>query len=613
MHRKNKINISLLLALVLGLISGCIDRTRGSAEKAADMILTNGAVYTVDANSTMAQAVAVKEGKIVFVGSSADAEKYKGASTKVINLNGKMVMPSFFDTHCHVQAFTGRLYSVNLGSKRTLQGYKDEIRAFLAANPNTAAIKGIGWSNTVFPNTGPNKKDLDEITTAIPISINSEDGHSIWVNSRALKLANITKNTKDPEGGVIERDASGEPSGVLREAASSLVVLPDYSVDQYKEGIRGFQEMAARLGITGVQDALLEAGSNAIEAYKALADKHELAMRVRGAYFAVPERGAAQVNALIEARGKDNRGDMFQMSAIKFAADGVIEGITGYLLEPYAAGAKKPAKYRGAAIWKPDNLGQTFAAAEKAGFQIHVHSIGDAATQETLDALTFAEQQNGKGNYRNIITHLQLVDPSDFRRFKDLRVIAAINPIWAMKDEYYYALQVPYLGIKRAEKEYPVKSFIDNGVLIASASDFPVTYPPNPLDAIQVGVTRTTLNENLVNDPKYKLPLWPEERAGVKDMIASVTYNAAYANFLEKETGSIEVGKSADLIVIDKNLLDMPATDIHKTQVLMTFFKGKEIYRVKESPSAKVQTGTYFELEKDGIAEFQEVGYVGAN
>lgn len=301
------------------------------------------------------------------------------------------------------------------------------------------------------------------------------------------------------------------------------------------------------------------------------------------------------------------------MSAIKFAADGVIEGITGYLLEPYAAGAKKPAKYRGTAIWKPDNLGQTFAAAEKAGFQIHVHSIGDAATQETLDALTFAEKRNGKGDYRNIITHLQLVDPSDFRRFKDLRVIAAINPIWAMKDEYYYALQVPYLGIKRAEKEYPVKSFIDNGVLIASASDFPVTYPPNPLDAIQVGVTRTTLNENLVNDPKYKLPLWPEERAGVKDMIASVTYNAAYANFLEKETGSIEVGKSADLIVVDKNLLAMPVTDIHKIQVLMTFFKGKEIYRMKESPSAKVQTGTSYKLEKDSIAKFREIGYVGAN
>jgi len=581
MHRKKKINISLLLALVLGLISGCIDRTRGSAEKAADMILTNGAVYTVDANSTMAQAVAVKEGKIVFVGSSADAEKYKGASTRAINLNGKMLMPSFYDTHCHVQAFTGRLYSVNLGSKRTLQGYKDEIRAFLAANPNIAAIKGIGWSNTVFPNTGPNKKDLDEITTAIPISINSEDGHSIWVNSRALKLANITKNTKDPEGGVIERDASGEPSGVLREAASSLIELPDYSVDQYKEGIRGFQEMAARLGIAGVQDALLGAGSNAIEAYKALADSNELTMRVRGAYFAVPERGPDQINAFSKARGKDNRGDMFQMSAVKFAADGVIEGITAYLLEPYAAGAKKPEKYRGTAIWKSDNLGQTFAAAEKAGFQIHVHSIGDAATQETLDALAFAQQQNGKGDYRSIITHLQLVDPSDFKRFRELGVIAAINPIWAMKDEYYYALQVPYLGTKRAEKEYPVKSFIDNGVKISSASDFPVTYPPDPLDAIQVGVTRTRLNENPADDPKYNLPLWPEERAGVKDMIASVTYNAAYANFLEKQTGSIEVGKSADFVVIDRNLLDMPVTDIHKTQVLMTLFKGKEIYRSK--------------------------------
>jgi predicted amidohydrolase YtcJ len=556
---------------------------------AADTVFTNGYVYTGGADPKTVVAVAVKDGLILFVGNAADAKKYVGAKTKVIDLKGKMLMPSFFETHGHAQSQTSMIYSVSLKGLKSVDEYVKAIKEFSDANPGATAITGFGWLNTMFPPEGPSKELLDKIRSDIPISLTSEDYHSAWVNSKALEMGKVTKDTPNPAGGgVIEHNAKGEPSGTLRESATSLVenIMPDYTVEQYKEGIKAYQEMAQSLGFTGAFDAVLAQGSNAVEAYKELAKSGELEMRIRGVYITDSEQGAEQIAQLTAAKQKDDAGEMFKINTLKFFEDGVVEGLTAYLLEPYAPGTGKPDGYQGEPKWKIDKLKEVVAAGEKAGFQIHIHAIGDGAVRDSLDALAYAEQKNGEKDYRNAITHLQLVAPADIPRFKELGVIAAVNPYWHFKDDYYYNLQLPYLGEPRAEKEYPMKSFIDAGAMIASASDYPVTAPPDPLFGIEVGITRTVPGGNLSygavqdpKDPKYKLPLWPEESVSLNDMIASYTYNGAYANFLENKTGSIEVGKSADMIVLDKNLFKIAPTEISKGKVLMTMFQGKEVYK----------------------------------
>lgn len=554
--------------------------------RSADMVFRNGYVYTADNSRTVAEAAAVEDGKIAFVGSNAEAEPWIGDGTKVIDLEGKLLMPSFFEAHGHAQALAQLLYSTNVTGLESVEEYAEAVKVFIQEHRNYEFILGNGWTNAIFPPTGPRKEVLDAISMDIPIAIWSEDHHSLWVNSRALDVAGITKETPNPFGGVIERDVTGEPSGTIRESAADLVmhVIPDFTVEQYKKAIKEYQNMANSLGFTGVFDPVLPVGGNAIKAYKMLSQSGELTMRVRGAYVTDPEKGPEQIKSFVDARFIDNENDLFQINTVKIFADGVIEGGTAYLLEPYAEGARRKKDYRGLPVWETGALNEMFDNAEKEGFNIHVHSVGDAATRETLDGLANAERQNGKKDYRNAITHLQIVDPTDILRCKELDVIGVINPYWAIIGNYYYELEIPYLGQKRAEEEYPIQSFIKEGVKLASASDFPVTDCPNPLLGIEIGVTRTSpddLLKKITSDPqnpKYKKPLWCEEKASLEDMIDTFTYNGAYANFLEKETGSIEVGKSADMIVLDQNLFRIPETEISNTKVLLTLFQGKEVF-----------------------------------
>jgi len=559
----------------------------------ADQVFKNGFVYTVDEANSIAEAVAIKGGIIVFVGNNEDVSAFIGADTKVTDLDGKMLMPSLFEAHGHAQGMAKNMFSVNLKGKETLEEYVEAVKGFLAEDPGAKFIAGLGWSNKVFPPSGPRKEDLDAISKDIPIAIWSEDIHSLWVNSKALAIAQITEDTVNPAAGIIERSEAGEPSGTLREGAAGRVMdaLPDFTVEQYKIAIKAYQEMANFLGFTGCFDPLLFEGGNPIKAYKELAQEGELTMVFRGAYGASPELGTEQIDRFAAARTKDSVGDLFQMTTVKFFADGVIEGATAYLSEPYAAGAERPEGFTGEPIWAPEQLNETIAKAEKAGFQIHCHCIGDAATHEILDAIEFANKQNGKQNCRHAITHLQLVDPADIQRFAKLGVVGVANPYWFGKEDYFYDLQIPYLGEERANREYPFGSFLKAGVVMATASDYPVTDPLNSFFGIQCGITRTVPEEVIPftcedsENPKYREPLWPEERATVEEMLKSFTVSGAYANFLENETGSIKEGKYADLIVVDQNILKIPKDKIGNTKVLLTLLRGKEVFRASGKPS----------------------------
>jgi predicted amidohydrolase YtcJ len=274
---------------------------------------------------------------------------------------------------------------------------------------------------------------------------------------------------------------------------------------------------------------------------------------------------------------------MFRTPAVKIFADGVVEGHTAYLNEPYADALeyKGDATYRGEPVWQPTDMNRAFARLDKAGFQIHTHAIGDAATTETLDALAYARKANGAHDWRPGITHIQLVAAKDFSRFAKLGVTAVPDPYWFIKDDYYTYLQLPYLGLPRADEEYPMRSFFDADVTVASASDFPVTIPPDPLMGIAVGVNRWAPEYvyEYPAPPSLEGILWPQERATVRQMIRSFTIEGARANYLEKKAGTIKVGKRADLVVLDTNLLKVTdPTELFSAHVIFTMGNGKVLY-----------------------------------
>jgi predicted amidohydrolase YtcJ len=541
---------------------------------AASLVLRNGFIYTVDGRRTVAEAVAIKEGKFIYVGSNSEAAPYIGKDTEVIDLGQRLVLPGFFDSHCHpAYGAAHELFDIMFTGLNTIEEYKKAIRDFASTHPQAKFIKGRGWKNTLFGKTGPDKKIIDEIIPDIPVALDDEGGHASWVNSLTLKLAGITKDTKNPRGGVIERDpVTGEATGTLREGAARLVadLFPDYTVEQLMQAIEAYQKMAASFGITTAHDATVDVNGNDFNAYKNLEKENRLAMRFRASLFVDPKQGLEQVALLVAERAK-NSGPLFQVNGAKVYIDGVVEGGTAYLKEPYL---HLPG-FRGEPRWDADKLNDMCAELDRNRFQIHVHAIGDAATSLTLDAFAYALGKNGRRDARNLITHIQLVGAQDVLRFRELGVVAVPQPYWFMKDDYYYNLQVPYLGQKRADEEYPMESFFKAGVVVAAASDYSVTIPCDPLHAIQTGMTRSVLG---VTDPKEIL--WPEERATLDQMIVSFTSNGAYANFLENTTGSIEVGKMADLVVLDRNLFRIPVEAISQARVILTFFQGKKVFSV---------------------------------
>jgi len=559
------------LILFLLFFSAC-----GTGPK-ADWVLRNGAIYTLDSKERRAQSLAVGGGTILYVGDDAGVEAFVGPESRVIELGGKMVLPGFIDSHSHPSGALIQAVAVSLYDLRSLEQYLEAVRRFAEENPDKQAVRGSGWSNALFPVTGPMKEDLDAVVSDRPVQLGSGDGHSSWVNSKALELAGITRDTPDPEGGVIERDPStGEATGTLRESATGLVaaVLPPFTMEERMAGLLAFQEMAAKDGVTTARVAaigLSAAGDldpSEVVAYERLESEGKLRVRFRGSLLLPPDAPVERIRELVAERERQKEG-LFEIDAVKIFVDGVVEGETAYLLEPYL---HRP-DYRGELLWNPDHLKEMVAAADREGFIVHIHAIGDAATGLALDAFQFAREKNGPRDARHQVTHLQLVTPSDVKRFASLAIIAVPQPFWFSKGGFYDAIEAPYLGEERASREYPMKSFFDAGVTVASASDFPVTIPFSPVVGMKMGITRSF-------DPANpEMVLGPEERVSLDQMIASFTRNGAFAARLEDRLGSLEVGKVGDVVVLDRNLFEVPTDQVGEAKVLLTLFEGREIYR----------------------------------
>lgn len=541
------------------------------AEPPADLALLGGKVYTLDGARSWAEAVVVRDSRLVYVGTDAGARPFLGPKTRLIELGGKMVLPGFHDSHVHLVSGGVELGQCDLNGAATLAEALSRIRAYAAAHPTKPWIVGGGWDLPLFPGGNARREVLDEVVGNRPAYLTAADGHSAWVNSKALALAGMDKSTPDPPQGRIERDPkTGEPSGTLREAAADLVSahLPKTSAAERQVGLAKALRLAHSFGITSAIEA--SASEAVLETYRALEERGELSMRVLASLYVDSLRAEEQVGELVALREKVKGARRLRATAVKMFADGVIESGTAALLAPYV-GRKGS---RGELNFEPQVFARLATALDKAGFQIHIHAIGDRAIRESLNALEAARKANGARDSRHHLAHIQLFDPADIPRFKGLGVIANFQPLWAYADPYITDLTEPVLGPERSRWLYPIRSLAASGARLAAGSDWSVS-SLNPLEAIEVAITR--------RDPSSGPgPAWrPEETVDLATMLAAYTTGGAWLAFQEKNTGSLEVGKAADLIVLDRNLFALPPYEIGEAKVLLTLVAGQEVWRAK--------------------------------
>jgi len=562
-------NTILLSSLALALLAACSPESAQDSQAGyADLVLRDGAIYTVDAKRTWQEAVAIRDGEIVYVGSNQGVNEFAGPDTQVVDLKGRLVLPGLQDAHIHPIGGGIEASACNLNGMTSADQYLATIKAYAEANPDLPWITGGGWLMSAFgPGAMPRKELIDEIVPDRPVLLYSSDGHSAWANSRALELAGITRDTPDPADGRIDRNPdTGELVGSLQEGASSLLdhVVPPTSDTQLRDGLRYSIKMLNGYGITSIQDA--NVNDRDLQAYQALDESGELTLRVEGSQWWSRDQGVEQLAAMAERRKKYGKGHV-RANTVKIMQDGVMENYTAVLLEPYLMDGD----VRGIPMFDPQALKEAVTAADAQGFQVHFHAIGDGAIRQSLDAIEAARKANGPSDNRHHLSHIQLIDPQDIPRFAELDAIANFQPLWAFADEYIKDLTIPFIGEERTRWMYPINSVLQSGGMIAFGSDWSVS-TANPYAEIEVAVTR--MNPEDDQDSVFI----PEERITLDEAIAAFTINAAYTNHLDTRTGSIETGKLADLVVLDQNLFEIPPSKISDTKALVTLFEGKTVH-----------------------------------
>ena len=566
-----KINITLLL--IISVVAAC---TKTDIEP--NIIFKNASVYTVNKKQPWASSVVVQNEKIIFVGSDNDALAFTNKNSQIIDLNKKMILPGFHDIHVHPVHGGVTFLQCNLTDIRGIDNLLSKIKNCAEEKEPNEWVLGGGWAVDNFSAMNlPDKTMLDAIVPDKPVSLKSSDGHSLWANSIALEISNINESTIDPKNGAIERyPNSREPSGLLHEDSAMMLVMdnhPELTNNELIDGLKYSRDEFHRLGITGVQDALLKLDPGdpyfGLDAYNYLDDRNELNLHVVTAMFwnnGQPLK--PQLERFKRVREKQKNSKNVKATSIKIWQDGVIETYTAAMKEPYSDRADL---FSGELQNQPSKLNAAIEALDAEGFQIHFHAIGDYAIEVSFDSLQNARKKNGKRDSRHHISHIEVFQEKDISRFNELDVVANFQPLWAIEDEYITEHTWPKIGQERSKYLYPIGSVKRAGGKIAFGSDWYVT-SVNPLDGIETAVTRLEPNGLTKN------PLGVNEEIGLADAIEAYTLNGAYVNFLDKKVGSIEVGKQADLIVLDKNLFEIPPKEINESRVLATIFNGDIVF-----------------------------------
>ncbi|MFN0107818.1 MAG: amidohydrolase [Blastocatellia bacterium] len=534
------------------------------AQTSADLVLLNGKIWTVNERQEEAEAVAVIGNRIAAVGSTKDIRRWIGANTKVIDLQGKRVVPGFNDAHVHFVDGGAGLASVQLRDAGSQEEFRKRIGEFAAKLQKGRWVLNGNWDHENWkPANLPTRQLIDAVTPNNPVFINRLDGHMALANSLALKLAGITRDTKDPDGGTIVRDASGEPTGVLKDAAMNFVykVIPDPTEAEMIESVKAAMRYAAENGVTSVQD--MSASPEALGVYQTLLARGELTVRVSGHQpLAAWERLAA-----VGIRANFGN-DKLKIGGLKGFADGSLGSTTALFFAPYLDDPKT-AGLPSDEMFPESKMRDRILVADKAGLQLAIHAIGDKGNKLILDFFAEAEKQNGTRDRRFRIEHAQHLRMEEIKRFASQRVIASMQPYHAIDDGRWAENRI---GADRAKGTYAFRSLIDAGAVLAFGSDWFVA-PMEPLMGIYGAVTRRTL------DGKRPGGWVPEQKITVAEAVKAFTLGSAFASFDEKVKGSIEVGKLADFAVLSADIFKINPIEIEKAKVAMTIFDGKLIYQ----------------------------------
>jgi len=557
-------------------------RGPGEQDSEPDLVLRGAQVYTVDAARSWAQAVAVRGSTVVAVGTDADVTALAGRRTEVIDLRGRMLLPGFTDAHVHASAGGLERLRCDLSEAHGLADYLAIVRGYAERNPDAEWITGGGWAIGVFPGGVPSRQDLDAAVPDRPVFLSNRDHHAAWVNSRALEIAGIGASTPDPPDGRIERDRDGAPAGTLQEGAMGLVerVVPRPDLAEQVAGIVAGQRYLHSLGITSWQEAIVGDYAVIPDCYDAYLEADRaglLTASVVGALWWQRGAGIAQLDGLAERRSRAERAGRFRATSVKIMQDGVCENFTASMLMPYLDPHGHGDGGSGTSFFDAAELMAAVTAIDARGFQVHFHAIGDRAVREALDAVAAARRANGPGRGRHHISHIQVVHPKDLPRFRGLSVLANCQPLWACNEPQMTDLTLPYLGPVRAGWQYPFGSLLRSGAQLCFGSDWPVS-SPNPLWELHTAVNRTVPPGYPYAEPAEGEVFLPDERIGLADAIAAFTIGSAYVNHAESVAGSIEPGKQADLVVLDRDLFAQPPGEIALAQVDLTLAAGKLVY-----------------------------------
>ncbi|MBP6821860.1 MAG: amidohydrolase [Acidobacteria bacterium] len=532
-------------------------------ESSADLVLLNGKIWTVNERQQEAEAVAVVGNRIAAAGSTKDIRRWIGSQTKVIDLQGKRVVPGFNDAHVHFVDGGAGLASVQLRDAGSQEEFRKRIGEFAAKLPKGRWVLNGNWDHENWrPASLPTRQLIDAVTQDNPVFINRLDGHMALANSLALKLAGITRDTKDPDGGTIVRDASGEPTGVLKDAAMNFVykVIPDPTEAEMIESVKAAMRYAAENGVTSVQD--MSASPDVLGVYQTLLARGELSVRISGHQ----PLAAWQRLAAVGVRASFGN-DKLKIGGLKGFADGSLGSTTALLFAPYLDDPKTSG-LPSDEMFPESKMRDRIIGADKAGLQIAIHAIGDKANKTILDFFAEAEKQNGARDRRFRIEHAQHLRPEEIKQFASQRVIASMQPYHAIDDGRWAENRI---GAERAKGTYAFRSLIDAGAVLAFGSDWFVA-PMEPLMGIYAAVTRRTL------DGKRPGGWVPEQKITVAEAVKAFTLGSAFASFDEKVKGSIEVGKLADFAVLSADIFKINPIEIEKAKVAMTIFDGKLIY-----------------------------------
>ena len=514
-----------------------------------------GPIRTVSKAMPLAEGMAVKDGRVACIGKAGEARKRLSPGGTLIELSpGQSVLPGIVDSHIHMldAGMKRRLCMMEEPSSR--EQVFQTVAEFAKKNPDSEWITGYGWPPSLFADGNPHKKDLDAIVPDRPVFLFADDGHSAWLNSKGLATLGITKDIDDPPLGRIERDPkTGEPTGVLRENAAFQAEdrLPQPTDQFMLDSLKKVQSYLHGLGITMIQDAYTS--PRFLEIYSRAAHSGDLTMKVVAAHVTNPALPASQVDALIKLRDKYTYGHLRANSA-KILMDGIVEAKTAAVIEPYVG-----TNDHGILNWQAAEFAAMARRLDKEGFQIHIHAVGDKAVRAGLDGLEAARKANGPSGNRHQMAHLEMVDPEDMPRFQALDVTANFQPYWLYEDVWLENNTLPYIGPERAKRLYQIKTLTDGGARLALGSDWPIS-SPDPFLGMMVAATHK-------NPKKPEYPVWePEERVPMDTLLEAYTLGGAWINRSDEDTGSLELGKAADFIIIDRDILAIPLDKVGATQ-----------------------------------------------